>query len=111
MGEGGLSDQMPVKRKKEQDGFLKFALRLNRSKQKPGCGRWGREALALGSRFSGHIPLSPQRLTLLEGMPQSSHFHFKQKSSFYFLYSWFFLPHIILVAQRLKIFENFYLIL
>ena len=43
--------------------------------------------------------------------PLYPHFYLKEKSSFYFLYSLFFLPHIMSVTQSLKILENLYLIL
>ena len=69
------------------------------------------ETLAMCSHFASCVLLCPQQLVMLEGIPLYPHFHLKQKSSFYFLYSLFFLPHIMLVTQSLKILENLYLIL
>ena len=69
------------------------------------------ETLAMRSHFYSSVLLYPQQLVTLEGIPLYPHFHLKQKSSFYFLYSLFFLPHIMSVTQSLKILENLYLIL
>ena len=69
------------------------------------------ETLAMCSHFASCVLLCPQQLVMLEGIPLYPYFHLKQKSSFYFLYSLFFLPHIMLVTQSLKILENLYLIL